>query len=238
MSDTASRVLRVTGLRKDYGGLRPLRLQSLRLGSGDRAAIVGVDADAAEVLVNLLTGATLADEGTIEIFGGDTSAIADADDWLRTLDRFGVLSVRAVLVDALTVAQNLAMAYTLSVDPVPGDVMRKVDALAAKAGLSADALARPLADAAPGVRARCHWGRALALEPAIVILEHANALVAPDEVETFGGDIARVAESDGIALLALTADEAFARAVARHVYRLDAASGRLVAASGWRRWFS
>jgi rhamnose transport system ATP-binding protein len=231
-------LLRVTDLLKDHGALRPLRLRSLELCPGARLAIVGLDAVSAEVLVNLLTGATLADEGTVEVFGRATSSITVADDWLATLDRFGVISVRAVLLEPFTVAQNLAMAFTLSVDPIPGDVAAKVDALAAQAGLSPGDLAIPFGSAPPAIRARCHLGRALAPSPEILVLEHANALVPAGDADAFGRDIVRAAESLGAALLALTADERFARAVAADVYRHDPGSGRLAPITGWRRFFS
>lgn len=232
------RLIRVAGLLKDYGGLRPLRVQAFGLAPGARAAIVGLDGQGAEVLVNLLTGATLADEGTVEVFGRPTSAITEADDWLATLDRFGVVSVRAALIEPFTIAQNMAMAFTLSVDPIPSDVRARVEGLAEDAGIGPADLAMAYANARPVVRARCHLARALAMAPEVLLLDHANALVEADEAETFGREIARVATSRGVVLLALTADERFARAVAHDVRRLDAATGLLVPSSGWRRWFS
>ena len=57
----AEPLLDVRGVSKHYGGLRPLRLAALAVGPGDRVAITGLDAPAAEILVNLLTGATLPD---------------------------------------------------------------------------------------------------------------------------------------------------------------------------------
>jgi ABC-type sugar transport system ATPase subunit len=110
-------VIAVRGLRKNYGGLRPLRLSALSVMPGERVALVGLDAPAAEVLVNLLTGTTLPDQGDVHVLGRATSAIADADDWLSTLDRIGMVSARAVLAGELTVAQSIAMAFTLSLDP-------------------------------------------------------------------------------------------------------------------------
>ncbi|MEW5984521.1 MAG: ATP-binding cassette domain-containing protein [Acidobacteriota bacterium] len=231
-------VLRVAGLRKDYGGLRPLRLEALTLEARARAAIVGLDGASAEVFVSLITGAALADEGTVEIFGRATSAITDAGDWLETLDRFGVLSVRAALIEPLTIRQNLAMAFTLSVEPIPEDVLGRIQDLAAEAGLSSEDLAAPCASASPMVRARCQLGRALATSPDLLILEHANGLVAGGDARAFARHVARAAESRGAALLALTSDERFARAVAKTVLRLDPASGGLVHLGGWRRWFS
>ena len=50
------------------------------------------------------------------MFGRSTLEIADSADWLATLDRFGIVSDRAALLDALSVVQNLAMPFTLEID--------------------------------------------------------------------------------------------------------------------------
>ena len=228
-------VIQVRGLRKNYGSLRPLRLSSLSVMPGERVAIVGLDAPAAEVLVNMLTGAMLPDEGDVQVFGRATSAIADADDWLSTIDRIGMVSARAVLAEELTVAQGIAIAYTLSLDPIPDVVAADVRRLARDAGLSESHLDQRIADVAPLARAQCRLARALAQQPSVLLLEHANALV-PTESEGFGRAIAALAEARGLAVIALTADMAFARAVAGRVLVLDGATGELKEQGGWRRW--
>lgn len=224
-------------MKKDYGGLRPLRLAALAVRPGERIAITGVDAPAAEILANLLTGATLPDEGEIRLFGRATSAITDADDWLRTLDRIGMLSPRAVLAEELTVEQGIALAFTLSLDPIPAAVAADIVRLAREAGLGAADLGLRLSDATSAVKARCRLARALASTPSVLLLEHANALL-PDDAATFGRDIAALAMARGMSVLALTADEPFARAVADTVFALDGATGELRARGGWRRWFA
>ena len=229
-------LIEVRGVSKNYGGLRPLRLAALTVQPGARVAISGLDAPAAEILVNLLTGATLPDEGEIRLFGRPTSAIADADEWLATLDRIGMLSRRAMLADDFTAEQAVAMAFTLSIDPVPDAVAGNVARLAQDAGLNAADLATRLADASPGVKARCRLARALATSPAVLVLEHANALL-PEGAAAFGRRIAEIAGARRMAVLALTADETFASAVAERVFALDAATGQLKARGGWRRWF-
>jgi ABC-type uncharacterized transport system ATPase subunit len=229
-------IIEVRGVRKNYGGLRPLRLAALTVHPGDRAAITGLDAAAAEVLVNLLTGAVLPDEGEIRLFGRATAVITDADDWLRTLDRIGLLSPRAMLAEEFTVEQGIAMAFTLSLDPIPAAVAADAARLAREAGLGEVDLHTRLAEATPLVNARCRLARALATSPAVLVLEHANALVA-EGADAWGREIAALARARGMALLALTADERFANAVAGKVFALDAATGQLKARSGWRRWF-
>lgn len=232
----AEPVVDIRGLRKNYGGLRPIRLASLALRPGARVAITGIDAFAAEVLVNLLTGATLPDEGEVRLFGRATALITDADDWLRTLDRIGMLSPRAMLAEEFTVEQGIAMAFTLSLDPIPAETAADVARLAREAGLGMADLRTSLAGAAPLVKARCRLARALATAPAVLVLEHANALL-PDGAEAWGREIAALASTRGMAVLALTADERFARSVAGTVFALDAATGHLTARGGWRRWF-
>jgi len=82
-----------------------------------------------------------------------------------------------------------------------------------------------------------HLEKSVATSPGVLLLEHANALVT-DGAAAFGREIAALAKTRGMAVLALTADETFATAVAERVFALDAATGQLKARGGWRRWFS
>ena len=60
-----SEALVVTDVEKQYGGLRPLRIRDLRLQAGRATMVLGFDRPTAEVFVNLITGASLPDRGTI-----------------------------------------------------------------------------------------------------------------------------------------------------------------------------
>ena len=222
-------------MSKDYRGLRPLRIAELRVAAGEHVAILGFDQASAEVFVNLATGATLPDAGEVSIFGRATKAIHDAADWLATVDRFGIVSERAVLLDALTVIQNLAMPFTLEIEPPPDEVRVRAEGLAHEVGLPETSWNQPVAalDAAGWVRVRL--GRAIAMDPAILLIEHASARLAREEVAALGAQMRAVAARRGIALVAATADETFARAVAGRVLTLELATGRLK--DQRRRWF-
>jgi ABC-type uncharacterized transport system ATPase subunit len=168
MNPAPSPVLEIADVRKAYSGLRPLRLRSLSIAAAERVAVLGLDAAAAELLVNLVTGAVLPDEGVIRVLGEPTADIATGDAWLASLDRFGIVSERAVMMEGATLGQNLAMPFTLEIDPVPPDVQARVAALARECGLSgrnAMWLDRRAADAPPDVRLRAtsraawHWSR-------------------------------------------------------------------------------
>jgi len=228
-------VLEIAGVSKTYGALRPLRLQQLAVEEGESVAIVGLDQGAAEVLVHLITGATLPDAGEIRVFGRATAAIADSSDWLATVDRFGIVSDRAVLLEQLSVVQNLAMPFTLDVEPPPDDVRRRAESLADEVGLTRAAFDVRVAEIGAAAQARVRLGRALALDPAILVLEHATATLARDAATAFGRDVRAIAGRRGVAVVAATADDTFAGSVAARVLAHDPATGAL--AERRRRWF-
>ena len=220
-------VLEFAGASTGYGGLRPLRIAELRIGAGDRVALLGFDQRTADVFVNLATGVTLPDAGEVSIFGRATKAIDDSADWLATVDRVGIVSERAVLLDALTVIQNLAMPFTLEIEPPPDAVRARAEALAREVGLVEATWARPVAELDPTGWLRVRFGRAIALDPQMLLLEHASARLAREQVAALGEQLRAVAAGRTIALLALTADEVFAKAVAERVLTLEASTGRL-----------
>ncbi len=242
MTSPATPVLEIDGVEKRYQGLRPLRLQSLAIAPGERVALLGLDAGASEVLVNLVTGASVADRGVVRVLGQNNAEIADGDDWLASLDRFGIVSPRAVLLEGSTLEQNLAMPFTLQIDPVQPDTARRVAELAVACGLSDGGEAgtaglQQLAGAvSPEGRARAHLARAIALGPALLVLEHPTADLPPPSVAAFAADLVAVTEARRQATLVLTQDQAFAQRVAHRTLKWNPATGGLTPVR--RGWFS
>jgi ABC-type polar amino acid transport system ATPase subunit len=228
-------LIELADISKAYGALRPLRMARLVVAAGESVAIVGLDQPAAEVFLNLLMGTTLPDRGGVQVFGRLTSAIADSAEWLAFVDRFGIVSERAVLLERLSVTQNLAVPYTLEIEPPPEDVRLKAEALADEVGIAAVAWARPIGEADRAVRARIRLARALALDPAVLLVEHLSAGVPAAAVAPLGATIRRVAARRGAAVVTATADLEFARAVAPRILRFEPATGALSERRGWLR---
>ena len=230
-------VVRLRNVVKDYKGLRPLRIEALDVHEDQLVALVGLDQMMAEVLVDLITAAIVPDSGEVIVFGQRTDAIADRNAWLDTLDQFGLLTERAVLLDQLTVEQNLALPFSLALYDLDEPMRLRVSGLAAEVGLE-----RSLGDqtgtlAAPQ-RLRVRLGRALALRPRVLLAEHPNATLDAEEQRAFAADLTRIAKARRSASLVLTANPDFGRAAAEDVLVLHPATGALKPFSGWRRWFS
>ena len=221
-------VLDIRGLSKNYSALRPLRIQELVVGRGERVAIGGIDAAGAELLVNLITGASLPDQGSIAVFGRSTAEISDGEAWLSSLERFGIVSPRAVMLEGSTLQSNLALPFTLDIDPVPPSVQQKVVALARECGIALADLGRQVGDLPAHVRVRAHLARATALNPELLLIEHPTVDVA---------DAANVVHGRGATAVVMTMDVAFAEAVGHRSLEVQPATGAVVPWKQKRGWF-
>jgi ABC-type sulfate/molybdate transport systems ATPase subunit len=163
----------------------------------------------------------------VRVFGRPTADIGNSEEWLAALDRFGIVSDRAALLESMTTLQNLALPFTLDIEPPPEDIRRRAEAIAGEIRLERSALDRRAGDLDAVARLRVRLARALALEPSLLLLEHPSAALSRTEALQVGSDIRRVAENRQLAALTFTADRGFAAAIARRVLLLEPATGRL-----------
>jgi predicted ABC-type transport system involved in lysophospholipase L1 biosynthesis ATPase subunit len=222
---------------KHYQALRPLRVEDLSVSAGEVVVLKGVDAAAAETFVALLTAATLPDEGAVELFGQRTTAIEDHEGWLHLLDGLGILTERAVLLEPLTVLQNAALPFTLEIEPVPEPVRAQVEAVLHEVGLARDTWDRAVAASSAEAKARVRLARAAALGPRLLVAEHPTAGLPRDAVGGFAADLAALARARGAALVAISADDAFAARLGGTVLTHEPKSGAFRKAGLLSRWF-
>ena len=168
----------------------------------------------AETFVHLVTGATLPDTGDVSLFGRNTRGITDGEAWLKSLDGVGMITARGILIEAFSVLQNIALSLTLDVDPIDPRVIPQAGALARDVGIAANLFDAPVGKVAPDIKMRVHLARALALGPKLLIAEHPSAVLPRESVAGFGADLGNVARDRDLGLIALTADDSLAKALA------------------------
>jgi len=197
---------------KEYAGSQPLRVRTLRVDRGDRYTLTGLGAGAAETLMHLITGAALPDDGDVRIAGVSTRDITTDTSWLASLDRFGLVTHRAVLLERLTLADNLALPLTLSIDPIPDSLRPRVEKLADEVGLARDRLSARAETLTPVERVRLHIARAIAGDPALLLFEHTTAALDPDAASSLGITLRRLADARGLGWIVTSDDARFVRA--------------------------
>ena len=221
MIHSSAALVEMAGVSREYAGSRPLRVISLVIAAGDRLVLSGLDTGAAEAFIYLVTGAALPDTGTVRVAGVDTRAIATDTEWLASLDRFGIVTSRAVLIDKLAVASNLALPITLEIEPMSPGTRAEVTLLADAAGLARDRLDAPVSALTPAERMRLHLARAMAMRPELVLLEHPTASIeTADERASFGDTLRVAAVARGFGFLALSNDPEFAAGTGGRVMKL------------------
>lgn len=225
----------MVGVTKRYAAGSPLRLARFRIARGERWTLSGFDAAAAETFVRLVTGASLPDEGDVRVEGSSTRDIATDTEWLASLDRFGIVTARAVLLEGQTVAANLALPLTLAIDPVPAGVRARIEALAGDVGLAAERLAAPASALTAAERVRVHLARALAVDPLVLLLEHPTAGLESPDSTALGRTLRRVADARELGWIAFSNDDRFARAAGGVRLRLRGGDGELAGPGFWQR---
>lgn len=223
-------------VEKQYGGLRPLRVRDLRVQAGRMTMLVGFDRPTAEVFVNLITGASLPEKGDVASLGRSTATIANSDEWLVFVERFGIVSDRVVLLESMSIAQNLAISFDLNLEPVPPEVMTRVIALAAEVGIDAHRLETRVGEAAPLLRSQIYLARALALDPALLVLEHPTANLSPEDAQTYAVIVKTVCAKRNLTTIGLLMDEKFAKATGGRLLMWQPATGEVAARSKLRFW--
>lgn len=228
-------LVEICSVIKNFGGLRPVRIRELVVEAGDVVTIDGPDQQAAAVFTDLLTGTTLPDTGEVRVDGRSTASLADADDWIAFLDRFGLVNERIVLLDQLTLAQNLAIAHTLDIDPMSPEAWDTAVRMAAEVGLDRAALDDPLSASSPMTRLRIRLGRALAHDPVILVVEHPSLGLGRDDAGEAAGLLRRIGLSRGLAVVVISGDALMLRRAATRALTWRPATGELAASAFWRR---
>jgi ABC-type lipoprotein export system ATPase subunit len=230
----AGAVLELRDIDHEYGGLRPFRLRHLHVTAGERVALVGFDRPTAETFVNLVTGAVLPRNGAVISLGRPTHSVSNGAEWLTFVERFGIVTERIVFLEQLSMAQNLAIPFSLDLEPVPADVLEQVHELARSVRLDERTLARPVSAADPLERATLRLARALALRPSVLVLEHATAALGIRDADAHAAVIGEAVPAT-TTVIALSADDRFAKKIAGRLLRWQPATGELTERR--RRWF-
>ena len=155
-------ILEITNVFKSYGERAVLRNLSLSVHDGEFLAILGFSGSGKSTLINLMAGLTLPDRGEVRFKGAPVTGPGPER---------GLVFQSYALMPWLTVAGNIALA----VDAVSGG-LPKADraALVAKyvalVGLGHAVDRRP-AELSGGMRQRVAVARALALQPAVLLMD-------------------------------------------------------------------
>ena len=213
-------MIEALGLTKRRGGRALLDGVSLRVGAGEAVAVMGASGAGKTTLLRCLDGLERADAGTVRV-GGDAFS-PDAPDYdgavARVRRRLGLVFQEWHLFPHLTVLENVALAPVHVAGRAPEAAARDAHALLERVGIGARAGARPR-ELSGGEQQRAAIARALALAPEALLMDEPTSALDGERVESLVA-LLRGLCAEGLALLVVTHDEPFARALAHRVIML------------------
>jgi len=176
--------------------VQALRGVTLTLARGEVVGLIGPNGAGKSTLVNVLTGFDRPDSGTVELAGQDVTRWSPHRRGRRGLAR---TFQHAHAFRDLTVRENVEVS-ALGVGAAPREAERRADALLERLGLDRYAEA-PAAALAHGDERRLGVARALATEPAFVLLDEPAAGLPEAEVPDFAALVRSIAADHGAGVL-------------------------------------
>jgi branched-chain amino acid transport system ATP-binding protein len=172
-------VLRVRGLTRRFGGVVAVKDVELDVAPGERRAVLGPNGAGKSTLFNLIAGADIPTEGSIELFGSDATRLG-----ARQRARMGLSRTfqTSRLLTGLTVEDNL---YLAAMGVTGGrlrllrtgrdrDVRKRAARAAETVGMS-DRLDALAGDLSHGEQRQLEIGLALVAEPRMLLLDEPAA---------------------------------------------------------------
>jgi ABC-type sugar transport system ATPase subunit len=178
--ELASR-LQVVGLRKAFGGVQALAGASLTARPGEILALMGENGSGKSTLVNIVAGRLRADSGEVRL---DQRSVTIRSPREAHLHGVALVSQELQLAPALSVAENIFLGQW------PGarggvawrNMEERAAGLLARLGLPVDPR-RPVGALSLGGRQVVEVARALAWQPALLLLDEPTSALTTEQVE-------------------------------------------------------
>jgi branched-chain amino acid transport system ATP-binding protein len=212
-------LLEVTGVTVRFGGITAVNDASVSAQEGTITGLIGPNGAGKTTLFNVITGLQAPTAGRVRFRNSDvTKATVDSrakHGMARTFQRLEAFG-------SLTVRENIQVAREIHAGP--GSWLRRrrdpmVDEIIETVGLQAYAQQR--ADSVPtGVARLLEMGRALAIEPVLLLLDEPSSGLDEAETEEFGRLLQRLA-GEGRAVLMVEHDMDLVMAVCDLIHVLE-----------------
>lgn len=217
-------VLEIRDLVKIYDGQRlVLDRLSLAVAKSEVLAIIGPSGCGKSTLLRCLNGLEEIQGGSIALDGQVIASAAEGEkvstDWNKIRQRVGMVFQSYDLFPHLSVLENLLLAPLKVRGEQRAEATARAQALLERVGLGDRADAYP-DQLSGGQKQRVAIVRALMMQPEVLLLDEITASLDPEMVREVLDVVAGLAE-EGMTMLIVTHEMAFARAVADRVIFLD-----------------
>lgn len=217
MTEGATPVLRIAGVRKVFGETEVLRGVDLDVYRGDVIAVIGASGSGKSTLLRCINLLEQLDDGQIWLSGDDISDPSVDADAVRA--RIGVVFQQFNLFPHLSVLSNITLASRHVFGVSKASAISRARQLLDRVGLADKASEYP-DRLSGGQQQRLALVRAIANEPELLLLDEITSALDPELVAEVL-DLVKALKTDGTTIVMATHEMTFARDVADRVVFLD-----------------
>lgn len=214
------KVIEISNLRKGFGQQEVLNDVSLHLLNGENLVVLGKSGSGKSVLIKCIVRLLDMDEGTINVFGEDVSAMSRTGLG-EMRKKIGFLFQSGALYDSMTVKQNMEFPLKrIKKDMSQSEIDEKINEVLEHVGL-ADALYKMPSQLSGGMRKRISLARTIVVDPMIMLYDEPTTGLDPvtsDEISLLINEVQKKYKTSS---LIITHDIECARATADRVIMLQ-----------------
>jgi len=213
-SPKLSRALVGTDIGVHFGGVKAVDGVNVRVGPGQRVAIVGANGAGKTTLFNALTGFVPPTKGTVHLGDLDLTGVPA---YARIRQGLGRTFQLPRLADVLTVRQNVLCGHTGHTNAA---VAARADALLDRFGL-ADLADTKVVMVPFGARRKVEIARALVQRPEVMLLDEPASGLEDHEVEELIDALIDLQAAEGWGLLVIEHDLRFISGIAEYLIVME-----------------
>ena len=217
-----SALIEFQGFNKFFGEQQVLEQIDLQVQAGEVVVILGPSGCGKSTLLRCLNGLEQAHSGSLRLDGKEL--LAPGTDWRQVRQRVGMVFQSYHLFGHMSVLDNLLLGPLKVQKRERGEAQAQAEALLARVGLldKRDVFPRQLSG---GQQQRIAIVRSLCMNPEVMLFDEVTAALDPEMVKEVLQVIQGLAR-EGMTLLIVTHEMAFARAVADRIVFMEA--GRIL----------
>ena len=204
--------IRLERVSKAFGTLRVLDEVTLRLPRGRATVVLGRSGTGKSVMLRHIVGLLQPDAGRVFVGEDEITALPPAG-LAAVRRRIGFLFQNAALFDSITVAENVAFPLRRHTTLSDAEIRTRARGKLAAVGLARAAESMP-GSLSGGMRKRAGLARAMALDPAILLVDEPSAGLDPVTSREIDDLLAATREERGTTLVVVTHNIPSARRLA------------------------